>query len=70
MDGWRGRLAEIMAGAEGRELTVEEVREAMKLMQPEDRLPALISVRQVIAERSEHAGGLSPHRQLRTALRA
>ena len=27
MDGWRRRLAEIMAGAEGRDLTTEEVRE-------------------------------------------
>lgn len=70
MDGWRTRLTAIMAGAQGRELTTEEVREAMAAMTPEERLPALLAIRQLMSERPERAEDSSPCQRLRAALRA
>ncbi len=70
MDGWKARVTAIMEGAKGRSLTTEEVREVMAAMTPEERLPALLAVRQLMNERPERGEGLSPHQRSRAALQA
>jgi hypothetical protein len=70
MDCWRAELAEIMESAQGRELTTDEVREALATMTPEERLPALVVIRRLMSERPEHGEGSTPHQRSRAALRA
>lgn len=70
MDGWRTRLSEIMQGAQGRELTAEEVREVLAAISPEDRLPVLMTIRQLMSERPEPSASSKPCQRLRSALQA